>query len=273
MVESATAEALRQRINVLSQGKWRTAVRMVDTAMICPNPFHAPEPYEEAELILLAKRIKTDGMKTPLTIRAVGTAHHPMFHLIAGEKRFRACLYGGISPVPCVVIDVTPDRLAETNEFPMPRNYFEEADLICEIMEKSGAPRDRMAKSLGVPEWRLSEKLSLLTYTKDERRLLLRSGISETHAVLLLNLSTEEKESFYSAVQSGLCGKKAEEWIAPAPPPRQEARIAVKDIRLFYNTIDKAVDIMQRSGVAIQCKRKEGKSATTLTIRVPKSER
>ena len=97
MDTSETGAEIRERISELARGKWRTAVRMVDTALICPNPFHAPKQFDENEIRVLAETIRKDGMKNPITIRAIGTAHHPMFQLIAGEKRLFACIYGKIS--------------------------------------------------------------------------------------------------------------------------------------------------------------------------------
>ena len=148
MEVTETSAEIKERIGELARGKWKTAVRMVDTALICPNPFHAPEKFDEADIQNLADEIRKNGMKNPLTIRAVGTAHHPMFQLIAGEKRLRACIYGDISPIPCVIVDANPDRLAQTGEIPLPRNYFEEAEMIYELLSKSGVSTERMAKSL-----------------------------------------------------------------------------------------------------------------------------
>ena len=43
MEATETGSEIRERLGELARGKWKTAVRMVDTALICPNPFHAPE--------------------------------------------------------------------------------------------------------------------------------------------------------------------------------------------------------------------------------------
>lgn len=53
-------------------------------------------------------------------------------------------------------------------------------------------------------------------------------------------------------------------------PPRRKEKIVIKDVRLFYNTIDKAVAIMQKSGIPVTCRREEDSNTTELFISVPK---
>ena len=262
---------VKARISELARGKWKTAVRMVDTDLICPNPFHAPEKITEAEIRGLAESIRENGMKNPLTIRAVGTAHHPMFQLVAGEKRLRACIHGQISPVPCVIIDAEPDKLAETGDIPLPKNYFEEAEMIQEFLAKSGVSTERMAKSLGITEELLRKKLLLLKFDPTERKLILKAKLSPEIAIMLHPLAPATKCELYRAIASGVCERAAEELIIDASNTSRQTKIIIKDVRLFYNTIDKAVAIMNKSGIPVKCEREDRKNFTKLVITVPKS--
>ncbi|PWL98256.1 MAG: hypothetical protein DBY04_04925 [Clostridiales bacterium] len=271
MEATETGSEIRERLGELARGKWKTAVRMVDTALICPNPFHAPEKVEESELRVLADVIRKNGMKNPLTIRAVGTAHHPMFQLIAGEKRLRACIYGEITPIPCVIIDANPDKLAQTGEIPLPRNYFEEAEIIYEILSQSGMSKELMAKRLGITEESLDHKLSLLNYDATERKIILKAQISAEAAYQLQKFAPEPKCELYRAIVSGVSGRTVEDLIAEMSADKRKTRIVIKDARLFYNTVDKAVAIMNKSGIPVKCEREERKTCTKLVITVPKS--
>ena len=49
------------------------------------------------------------------------------------------------------------------------------------------------------------------------------------------------------------------------------ARGVLRDIRLFYNSVDKAVETARRCGVGVDTKREERKDATLLIIRIPKT--
>ncbi|MBQ9510382.1 MAG: ParB N-terminal domain-containing protein [Clostridia bacterium] len=54
-------------------------------------------------------------------------------------------------------------------------------------------------------------------------------------------------------------------------PPKAHGRVVIRDARLFYNSIDHAVELMRNSGVDIMTEKQETPSHTVLTIAVPKS--
>lgn len=59
--------------------------------------------------------------------------------------------------------------------------------------------------------------------------------------------------------------EQEEERSAKAP-----RRIILKDIRIFYNSIDKAVDIVRQAGIDIESEREEGDDEAVLTIKIKK---
>ena len=130
-----SAEAIQSRIRELD-GRWKTALRMVDTALICPNPYHPIETNPQT-LLHLIQELKAEGLTSPLTVRAIGTLQKPLFQLISDEERLRACIFAGIKSVPCVIIDADADEIPYLEEISLPRNYFEEIDLIFEIFSKN----------------------------------------------------------------------------------------------------------------------------------------
>ena len=268
--ENTDGGEIRARIGELARGKWNTAVRMVDTELICPNPFYAPEKNSDEEIRALAHSIESVGMQNPLTIRLIGTADEPLFQLVTGEKRLRACIYGGITPVPCVILGADPDKLTDTGDIPLPRNAFEEAEMIAEILAKSGVSMERMAKSLGITEEALGNKLCLLNFDRTERKLILKAKLSPESAAVLDKLLPQTKCEIYRAIANGVVGLNAEELITDAAA-YQHTKVAIKDVRLFYNTVGKAVSIMNKSGISVKCDREERKTFTRLVITVPNS--
>ena len=69
---------------------------------------------------------------------------------------------------------------------------------------------------------------------------------------------------------NGVAGRDAEDLISELSVSRHHTKIVIKDIRLFFNTIDKAIAIMNRSGIPVKCEREERKTFTRLVITVPK---
>ncbi len=49
-------------------------------------------------------------------------------------------------------------------------------------------------------------------------------------------------------------------------------KLIVRDIRLFYNSIDKAVDIIKKSGITVTSSRKELPEGVVIEILLPKTD-
>ena len=54
-------------------------------------------------------------------------------------------------------------------------------------------------------------------------------------------------------------------------PSRDRMRMFQKDTRRFTDSIDKAVDVIRRSGIPVESNRKDTPSGTLISILVPKS--
>ncbi len=269
LFEDITAK-LRTRLDELTNTKWKTTVRMVDIDMIYPNPFHAPQKFDENELKNIAQHLKTEGIRTPLTIKAIGTAQNPMFQLIAGEKQYQACLYARISPIPCVILDKDSSRMEETGDVSFSHNYFEEAELFQNTLDSSDISEENFAKKLGITVEILRDRLTLLKFDSTERKLILKANLSVESAVALEALPPRVKREIYQAMEKGVSGKSLETAIAELSASPPKARSCIKDTRFFFNTVDKAVKTMNESGIPIKCTREERKNSTKLVIIVPK---
>lgn len=262
---------IRKQIIKLAHGNPPSAIRMIDTDLIYPDPFYPLQQIDDNKLCSLARSIRENGFGEPLVLRAMETADRPMFMLINGEICFRACLYGKISPIPCVILDAKPTALPELSEIPFPKNMFEEAEILQDFLKKEFIDESQLAKKLAISKEALQKKLLLLQFDSTERKLILKANLSCEVAVLLQEVSPEAKCDLYRAMANGIRGRTAEDLIIEATTTSKHTKIVIKDIRLFYNTVEKAVATMNRSGISIQYDRKEKKNSTELTITVPKS--
>ena len=53
---------------------------------------------------------------------------------------------------------------------------------------------------------------------------------------------------------------------------RRPTRGVLRDIRVFYNSVDRAVELVRRCGVAVETQRREEDEAVCLVIRIPKAQ-
>ena len=263
------AEIIQRRIRELD-GHLKTALRMVETSLICPNPYHVPQRIEPQDFNKLVQTLKEDGLNSPLTVRSIGTLHKPLFQLVSEEEKLRACLYAKISPVPCVIIDADTDELPYLEEIFLPRNFFEESDLLFEICSKNKVSDTEIAKYFGISMEALDNRLSLHDFNQSDRKIVLSSNISAEHAIRLQKLDPRTRQEVYRAMLNGVHGRSAEDLILSLSESKYQTRIYIKHAGLFFNSIDKAVATMNRSGIAVKCAREEKKTFTRLTITVPK---
>ena len=78
-------------------------------ARIKPSPTQPRRTFDEGSLEELAESIRCSGIIQPLVVRQDGAD----YRLIAGERRFRASKKLGLTVVPVVIKDVSPDEAFE----------------------------------------------------------------------------------------------------------------------------------------------------------------
>ena len=267
-------------------------IREVDVQdIVVPDGRIRQVAYDES-LRALAASIREHGILEPLLVRKEpATDCIPVFHLIAGERRLRAAEMAGLDTVPCVAIEASEVDAAVIaiieNLHREDLNMFEEATAIGSLIGLSGMTQEQCARRLAVSQSYIANKLRLLRFSKDERELLLKNGLTERHARALLRLSEESERVRVIGIfaERGMNVAAAEEYIESllcaesraaeirSKPPKSEQRhkLIIKDIRIFYNSIDHAVDIIKKSGIPVESTRKETDHGTLISILLPKA--
>lgn len=268
-------------------------IREVDVQdIVVPDGRIRQVAYDE-NLRALSESIREHGVLEPLLVRKdlVPASDVPVFHLIAGERRLRAAEMAGLDTVPCVSIEANEVDTAVIaiieNLHREDLNIFEEAAAIASLIELSGMTQEQCARRLAVSQSYIANKLRLLRFSKEEREVLLKNGLTERHARALLRLSEPEERlrvmkifiergmnvaAAEEYIESLLCAESRAEEIRSKPPKsEQRHKLIIKDIRIFYNSIDHAVDIIKKSGIPVESTRKETDHGTLISILLPKA--
>ena len=58
----------------------------------------------------------------------------------------------------------------------------------------------------------------------------------------------------------------------PEKPKKGAQRILIRDVRIFINTINKAVSTMKQAGIDAVCKHKDSGEYIEYTVRIPKTQ-
>lgn len=249
---------------------------------IRPNQSQPRKTFKDEELNSLAASIEENGILQPLTVRRLNLQE---YELVAGERRLRAAVIAGLKRVPCIVIKCT-DR--ESAIFALLENLqrsdlgmFEEARGISRLIRKYNLTQEEAAVKLGKKQSTVANKLRLLKLTMDEQDWINQAGLSERHARALLRIADENlrKEALSKVISESLNINQTEELVdniigssfIAVDDKHRKKRVVIKDVRIFINTINKAVDTMRLAGINAVSKRAENDDYIEYTVRIPKN--
>ena len=136
--------------------------------------------------------------------------------------------------------------------------------------------QEEVARQVGKSQSAVANKLRLLKLPTDVLDSLRAAGLSERHARALLRLEGPElqRQAAAHVIRHQLTVARTEEYVERLTRPAKSRRpfplYRTKDVRLFLNTIQRGLSIMNSAGVAAQCGRQETDQEILLTIRIPK---
>lgn len=264
---------------MLISEKPRTAgqVLLIPSEMIYPNPNQPRKAFNQEELVNLAISIRMNGILQPLTVRQIDKG----YELVAGERRLRASRLAGLVTVPCIVIEVNTLKSAIfsliENLQRQNLNYFEEAVAIEKLMKDFDISQEDAARRLGKAPSTVSNKLRLLTLPEKARELLLEKGLSERHARALLRLDKDDVFPCLEVIiERKLNVSQTENYIndllSAEEKPKRNTKIMFSDVKIFLNTINNAVDTMNRAGIKADVKREDTGDSYRYVIDIPKNK-
>ena len=254
-----------------SQGK----VWMIPTADIRPNPSQPRREFPLAGLVELAQSISENGILQPLTV----SMESGVPTLVAGERRLRAARIAGLREVPCIQVEAEDRRrqaltLIE-NLQREDMNCFEVAEGIRHLIESHELTQCEAAHQLGMSQSAVANKLRLLRLPEEERAEMVAAGLSERHARALLRIGDGERRRM--ALHRVIAGKltvsateRLVEDILADAVRRRPAKPLVRDVRVFFNTVNHALDIMRRGGIPAEGHRRDGEDYIEYVVRIPK---
>ena len=254
----------------------------ISTIQIRPNRTQPRRNFDEEALRSLSRSIVENGILQPLVVRRINSTE---FELIAGERRLRAAIMAGLSKVPCVIhkcgdkdsaLLALIENLQRTD-----LNMFEEARGIARLIRKFGLTQEQAAIKLGKKQSTVANKLRLLRLGFEEQEWILTANLSERHARTLLRINDEglRREVLSRMISDNMNVAQAEELVTEAltqkpeaePDKKPERKMAIKDVRIFVNTINKAVDTMRLSGINAISRRSETDDYIEYTVKIPKA--
>ena len=253
-------------------------VRYIPINAVRPNPQQPRRSFDETALRELADSISAYGILQPLTVRDRGG----VYELVAGERRLRAARIAGLREVPCLIAEVGEEDAAMLalieNLQRRDLDYMEEAAAIARLIRRYGLSQQQAAEKLGKSQPTIANKLRLLRLSAPVIDCLRQYGLTERHARTLLRLTDPEQQlaAARHIGKRGLNVAQTEQYIDRltaenrTEPPRRRPTYIIKDVRLFLNSVERGVRLMQSAGVGAEVGRRDTEEEILLTIHIPK---
>lgn len=254
-------------------------VMQIDMDRIYPNPNQPRRKFSESDLSELAASIKCNGLIQPIVVRRIDMG----YELVAGERRLRAARMCGMTEIPCVIVETTERGSAimslVENMQRKDLNFFEEAEAISMMIDIFGITQEDVAVRLGKTQSTIANKMRLLKLTRQERRLITEYGFTERHARALLKIDSPEMrmDMIGEIYEKKLNVENTERLIESVMKHNKEiqrikkCKGAFRDVRIFVNTINHAVEVMQAAGINAEVTKNKEKEYTEYIVRIPNS--
>jgi ParB family chromosome partitioning protein len=252
---------------------------------IRPNPYQPRKQFKKEGLDELCESIRQYGVLQPINVRKISAGR---YELVAGERRLRAAKLAGLTEIPTIVVNVDDNNSAVMalieNLQRENLSYMEEAESYNNLINEHNFTQEELARKIGKSQSTIANKIRLLRLPPMVKKILADNGLTERHARALLKLHDEQLQlkALKIIVSKGLNVKKSEEVIEKiinkyaekSENKTENGKLtqAIKDIRIFVNTIKQAVDTMKQAGVRAKAAHLDKGDYVEFIIRIPKKQ-
>lgn len=185
----------------------------IDIDMLQPNPLQPRGLITPDSLVEMVDSIRENGILEPLVVAKTPAG----YQIIAGERRWRSAKIAGLSKVPVIVKETTPQGMLEMaiieNVQRVDLNPLERAQAFKRLMDEFSLSTGEIAVKVGKSAPYVSNSLRLLTLPDAMKDALASGATSEGHARALSSLEDPHLivEAYKLVLSQNLSVRGAEE--------------------------------------------------------------
>ena len=270
-------------VQTATEQKQGEAIMELSIAEIQPNPFQPRLYFDPAQLEELSNSIREYGVLQPVIVRLVDGK----YQLVSGERRFRASMLAGKESIPALIRQLSDREVAEMalieNLQREDLNYFEEAEGYARLIQEFQITQEEVAKKMGKSQPTIANKLRLLQISQRVRKEISVDVITERHVRSLLKLKNEEQQLdvLNRIYKNNLNVRQTDDLIENVliaeeenirEQKKKKMMKAIKDMKIFVNTIKSTVKTIQDAGMPAEISESENDEYLEVVIRLPKKD-
>ncbi len=228
---------------------------------ISPNPHQPRQSIDRDKLQELANSIAEHGLIQPLIV----TQHGHGYQLIAGERRWRASKLAGLTTVPVIIKETSPQQMLELalveNIQRADLNPLEEAEAYTQLISEFGLTQEAVAERVGKSRTAVANTVRLLNLPDEIKQYLAAGTISEGHGRALLSLKREQDQlkALQLILSRNLNVRQAETLVKQLQSDRETPPTA-KSVQLTPHDRQLLTRFESKLGTRVELKRSEGQA-------------
>lgn len=259
--------------SMLSKSK---KIHMINIQNISESPYQPRKTIDSDGLEGLIQSVRKNGIIQPLCVRQTAKQK---YELIYGHRRLAAANALGMKEVPCFINNIA-DR--DSFVFALIENiqrenlsFIDEAKAINELIKKYRLTQSEAALALGMTQPTIANKLRILKLSPRQIERINNFSLTERHARALLRLHDERirDDILSEIIVRNLSVEQTDKLIDNILKPKESQEknsFVVKDVRLFVNSINKAIKVMKGSGINAKSTKEEDENFIKYTVTIPK---
>lgn len=216
----------------------------------------------------LSESIKKNGIIQPILIRSV---NYGLYETVCGNKRLKASKLAGLKNVPCVLTDIDEKSgvllNAVDNSFKSDNNLFYKAELFKSLIIDYGYSIDEISDKLNIDIFEVINNLKMLNFSRKNKIKIINSNLSYNQCLMLTKLENTEyfDDILDEILINNLSDFQTKELIDKTLKNKRNTAI-FKDIRIFTNTIENAINRMKSAGISAEIKKTENSDKIEYSI-------
>ncbi|MEZ6046326.1 MAG: ParB/RepB/Spo0J family partition protein [Planctomycetaceae bacterium] len=167
----------------------------IDVELIERNPSQPRKQFNEVAMNDLSQSIKMHGLLQPVLVRP----HEGKYQLIAGERRWLAAKQAGLTAIPCRVLELSDQYVAEAAlEENLKRedlNALEKGEAFKEMLDRFSLRVEDLAARMSMDRSTVTNLIRLLDLSEPVKEELRNDRITNGHARALLAVADHEAQA------------------------------------------------------------------------------
>lgn len=265
-------------MNIFSSSKEK--IVHIKLSQIIANENQPRSIFDDETIHELSESIKVHGVLQPIIVRPKDN----FYEIVAGERRYRACLILNFETIPAIVkhfneVEAASVSLIE-NLQREDLTAIEEAKAYKAIMEINSLKQEDLAKQIGKSQSTIANKIRLLNLPDKIQDAILTKQITERHARALLTVKDSDMQFqvLQRIIDKELTVKETENYIDKLLNKDDKPKVKIiskvsKDARIAINTINHAIFMVkEQSGLELETNQEEDELFYIYQIKIPKTK-